>query len=131
EARMPPDLDPPLLRARLGQLWSSTRAAVDSKELRSMWLMRPAPEKPALINIEFDSPRAAEAAVARLRAAGAAARLRPNAFIEAVGGEADRVEMIPSAATESEAEQLARRVDEAMRTRGFRPAHDAAANDRR
>jgi HAE1 family hydrophobic/amphiphilic exporter-1 len=131
EVRTPPDLDPAVNRAQLARVWSSALGAIDRQTVRAMWLTQTDAEKPASINLEFDSARDANAAVARLRGAGAAARLRPNAFIEAVGGQADRVEIIPSAATEGEAEQLARRVGDAMRRRGFRLAHDTPAVDRR
>jgi multidrug efflux pump subunit AcrB len=55
----------------------------------------------------------------------ATARLRPSAFIEAVGGDANRVELIPSAATEIEADALASRITAAMLRNGFRVADDA------
>jgi HAE1 family hydrophobic/amphiphilic exporter-1 len=81
----------------------------------SMWMMQLAEDEPAVINMQFADERAARAAVDRVNG-----RLRPSAFIEAVGGQADRVELIPSAATDAEAEQLARRVIEAMRRNRFR-----------
>jgi HAE1 family hydrophobic/amphiphilic exporter-1 len=82
----------------------------------SMWLTKSGEDEPVVSDIEFDNAGAARAAVARLLNA----RLRSSAFIEAVGGDAARVELIPSAATDAEAERLARRVTDAMRAEGFR-----------
>ncbi|MEK6375251.1 MAG: efflux RND transporter permease subunit [Acidobacteriota bacterium] len=138
EVRMPADLEPTVARTRLAQLWSVALAAIDRRTVRSMWLTQLASDKPAAVDIQFSSARAANDAVDRIRnrlatldGVRAMVRLRPNAFIEAVGGEADRVEIIPSAATEPEAERLARRVIDAMRRNGFRLAADARTSDRR
>src|SRR6185503_15970658 len=78
------------------------------------WTTKLAEDKPAVTDIEFAEPGAANAAAQRL-----GGRLRASAFIESVGGEADRVELIPSAATDAEAEQLSRRLVEVMRRNGF------------
>ena len=91
------------------------RAPADP-QAKASWLMQTSAEKPAVVNVEYATARAAEAAVRRIPNA----RLRANAFIEAVGGDADRVEVIASAATEREAEQLAARVTEAMKRWRFR-----------
>ena len=63
-------------------------------------------------NLEFSTPRAAQEAADSLRKVlpGAAVRVRPSAFIEAVGGDADRIELVASAPTEAEAAALAKRL---------------------
>jgi HAE1 family hydrophobic/amphiphilic exporter-1 len=63
-------------------------------------------------NVDFATPRAAREGAAALRKVlpGAAIRVRPSAFIEAVGGDADRVELVASAPTEAEAAALAKRL---------------------
>src|SRR5207253_2405281 len=63
-------------------------------------------------SIEFATPQAARDGADALRKMlpGAAIRVRPSAFIEAVGGDADRVELVASAPTEAEVAVLARRL---------------------
>jgi hydrophobic/amphiphilic exporter-1 (mainly G- bacteria), HAE1 family len=138
EVRTSPDLDPTIARTRLGDVWSAALSAIERQSLTSMWLTQTASDKPATIDMQFASARDANAALDRIRprlatldAARATVRLRPSAFIEAIGGDADRVELIPSASTETEAEQLARRVIDAMRRNGFRLADDTRSSDRR
>src|SRR5207237_1435791 len=123
--------DPAVARRQLGEAWSAALGAVNREAVRSMWLTQLANDKPAEINMELTSARAATAAVASLRERLMSARLRPSVFIEAVGGDAERVELIPSAATEVEAERLARRVIEAMRAKGFRLADSARTSGSR
>jgi HAE1 family hydrophobic/amphiphilic exporter-1 len=138
EIRTPIDLDPAIARARLANVWSIAAASIDRHSLTSMGLTQMASDMPATIDMQFASAREANAALDRLRAqlaqldsVRAAARLRPSAFIEAVGGDADRIELIPSASTEAEAEALSRRVTEAMQRNGFRPADDTRSSGRR
>ncbi len=138
EIRMTIDLDPAIARARLADVWTAASAAIDQHSLTSMWLTQTASGKPATIDMQFVSSRDASAALDRLRPrlakldnVRAVARLRPSAFIEAVGGDADRIELIPSASTEAEAEALSQRVAEAMRRSGFRLADDTRSSDRR
>ena len=73
----------------------------------------------AELDLTFATPAAARVAADALREravllAGlqAEVRIRPSAFIEAVGGDAERIEMVVSAATDAEADALAARVDE-------------------
>lgn len=63
-------------------------------------------------SIEFATPKEARAAAAALRHAipGADIRVRPSAFIEAVGGDADRIEVVASGASDAEAAALAKRL---------------------
>jgi HAE1 family hydrophobic/amphiphilic exporter-1 len=63
-------------------------------------------------DLEFATPEAAREGAESLRRIlpGAAIRVRPSAFIEAVGGDADRVELVASAPTEAEAAALAKRL---------------------
>jgi HAE1 family hydrophobic/amphiphilic exporter-1 len=138
EIRTPIDLDPAIARARLAETWAAVIAAIDRPSLTSMWLTQAASDKPATIDLQFASARDASAALDRLRpqlakidSVRAVARLRPSTFIEAVGGDADRIELIPSASTEGEAESLSRRVVEAMRRNGFRLAADTRSSDHR
>jgi multidrug efflux pump subunit AcrB len=138
DVRMPPDLEPSIARGRLTVAWSAALGAIDRRSVRSMWLTQIGADTPAAINLEFATAAAAEDAVGRIRESlkvlvgvRANARLQPNAFIEAVGGLADRVEIVPSAATDGEAQRLADRVIEAMRQRGFTPAQDAPDTGRR
>lgn len=138
DVRTPADLDLTIVRDQLMRVWSAALNAIERPTVRSMSMTRTSADKPAAINIEFDSARDATAALGRMRGplatldgVRASARLRPNAFIEAVGGEADRVEVILSAATEGEAEHLALRVTNAMRRHGLRLANDTPGADRR
>jgi HAE1 family hydrophobic/amphiphilic exporter-1 len=135
DIRTPPDLEPAIIRERLARVWS---AAIEGRTPTSMWMTQPSPDKTATMNIEFRSAREAGDALEKIRGrvasidgVRATARLRPNAFIEAVGGAADRIEMILSAATDGEAEQLATRVTGAMQRRGFALAHDTPTVERR
>ncbi len=137
EIRTPIDLDPAIVRVRLAETWAAAAAVID-RPLTSMWLTQTASDKPATIDMQFASAREASAALDRLRPSlakldtvRAVARLRSSAFIEAVGGDADRVELIPSASTEGEAEALSRRVIETMRRNGFQLAADTRSSDRR
>ncbi|MEA2237880.1 MAG: hypothetical protein QOC81_2604 [Thermoanaerobaculia bacterium] len=137
ELRTHPDLDPTIARARLGDAWSAAISPADRHALQSMWLTQTASDKPARIDMQFASSRDANAAIDRIRTSlakldsvRALVRIRPSAFIEAVGGDADRVELIASASTEREAEALERRVVDAMRLNGFRPAAGARNSDR-
>ncbi len=138
EIRTPIDLDPAIARARLAETWAAATAVIDRQSLTSMWLTQTASDKPATIDMQFASARDAGAALDRLRpqlakldTVRAVARMRSSAFIEAVGGDADRIELIPSASTDGEAEALSRRVVEAMRGNGFRLAADTRSSDRR
>jgi multidrug efflux pump subunit AcrB len=138
EVRTNPDLDPTIARARLGDLWTTAVAAIDRRALEAMWLTQTASDKPATIDMQFASSLDANAAIDRIRVSlakldsvRALVRIRPSAFIEAVGGDADRVELIASASTERDVDALARRIVEAMRRNGFRPAADARNADRR
>ena len=138
EVRTPPDLDPAIARARLGDVWSAAAAAIDLHSIESMWLTRTSSDSPATIDMQFAAGRDAGAAVDRIRSSLAkldsvrtSVRIRPSAFIEAVGGDADRVALIVSASADGEAASLALRVVDAMRRNGFRPAADARSSDRR
>jgi HAE1 family hydrophobic/amphiphilic exporter-1 len=138
EIRTPVDLDPAIARARLVEVWATASAAIDRKSLTSMWLTQTASDTPASIDMQFATSRDANAALDRLRpqltkldSVRAIARLRPSAFIEAVGGDADRIELIPSASTEAEADALSKRVIAAMQRNGFRPAEDTRSTGRR
>jgi HAE1 family hydrophobic/amphiphilic exporter-1 len=138
EIRTPVDLDPAIARARLASVWVAAIASIDWNSLTSMGLTQTASDKPATIDMQFASSRDAIAALDRLRPqlakldnVRAVARVRPSAFIEAVGGDADRVELIPSASTEAEAEALSRRVTETMQRNGLRLADDTRAGGRR
>jgi hydrophobic/amphiphilic exporter-1 (mainly G- bacteria), HAE1 family len=105
DAQLPPDLDPVAARALAMKLW---RAVPDP---RSLTLQQ------GRITMELDrAPRAVEAAGVR-----AVIREKGSAFIEAVSGEADRIELVASGASEAEAEQLARRVTEEMKRAGLEP----------
>ncbi|HEX3069413.1 MAG TPA: efflux RND transporter permease subunit [Thermoanaerobaculia bacterium] len=103
-----------------------------------MGLTQTASGKPATIDMQFATSSDATAALDRLQprlakldSVRAVVRLRPSAFIEAIGGDADRIELIPSASTEAEAEGLSQRVIAAMQRNGFRPADDTRRSERR
>ena len=127
DVRLPVDIDPNAARDRLNRIWN----ALDKQSIAAMWLTRVDATEPSTIDLRFRSARAAREAVKRFRAASLDARIRPSAFIEAVGGDASRVEIVASAATDGEAQALAKRVDGEMRARGFRPAETVRAADRR
>jgi HAE1 family hydrophobic/amphiphilic exporter-1 len=137
EVRISPDLKAEKARQRIAAVWSAAISAVDRREVSSMWMTRVSPEQPATIDMELDSPRAAGAALRRLRARMAtlegvpAVRLRTSTFVEAVSGQADRIELIPSATTDAETQTLAGRVIDAMQRAGFRLADDAGESTRR
>jgi multidrug efflux pump subunit AcrB len=148
EVSMPPDLDSSIAKNRLQDAWSAASPLRDSASPRetvppsprreTMWLTQTSSEKPPTIDMQFESARDANAALAPIRArlrtldgVSATARLRPSAFIEAIGGDADRVDLIPSAATEIEADALARRITSAMLRNGFHIADDARGARRR
>lgn len=69
-------------------------------------------EELQVASIELATPRAARETAESLRKAipGARIRVRPSAFIEAVGGDADQIELVASAPTEAEAAALAKRL---------------------
>jgi multidrug efflux pump subunit AcrB len=124
---LPADIDPVFARQKLAAAWSS----IDKRSVAAMWLTRVGANEDATIDMRFRSAAAARDAVKQLRAAHLDARIRPSAFIEAVGGDASRVEIIASAATEREAADLAARVDDAMRARGFHRSETGRTADRR
>jgi HAE1 family hydrophobic/amphiphilic exporter-1 len=137
EVRTPPDLKPETARQRIAAVWSAAIAAVDRREVSAMWMTRASAERPATIDIELVSSRAADVALRHLRARMAtlegapAVRLRASTFVEAVSGRADRIEIIPTATTDAEAQTLAGRIIDAMRQSGFRLADDASESTRR
>jgi HAE1 family hydrophobic/amphiphilic exporter-1 len=138
DVRIPSDVDNSGARARLNRVWSAAVSGIDAGTVTAMWATRPAAGKTPSIDILFKSSRAARDAAVRIRerlhALGDGTidvRTRPSAFIEAIGGKADRVELIASAATEREAGQLSQRVLKAMRDRNFRLASENATSDRR
>ncbi|HYR29042.1 MAG TPA: efflux RND transporter permease subunit, partial [Thermoanaerobaculia bacterium] len=114
EARLAPDLDPAAAR-KLGQeLWNATKA----------------PER----MIQEGNRVTIETSVAaqNLNVAGVRTTIRtkPSAFIEAISGDADRVELIASAATANEAGALAKRIGEDMQRAGFVRVDDDNARGR-
>jgi HAE1 family hydrophobic/amphiphilic exporter-1 len=100
--------------------WAAVLGAVNPRELRSMWLRQTSEDEPAAINIELASAEEAKALSSRV-----GGRIHPGALIESVASGSDRVELIPSAATDAEAGHLAQRVVDVMRRRGFRLASQA------
>jgi HAE1 family hydrophobic/amphiphilic exporter-1 len=113
ELRLPADLEPAAARARM--------AALAARVGASAAITREDSEKPLRMDVAFSSAAEARAAVGAIadKLPGARVRTRPSAFFEAAGGDASRVELIASGATEAEAEALAVRVTKAMQSRGF------------
>jgi HAE1 family hydrophobic/amphiphilic exporter-1 len=128
EVMLPSQLHPDAARAELRRVWSA--AASQKPDAITATFTG---DGEAELDLTFATPRVARTAAEELRAsvsslAGLRAnvRIRPSAFIEAVGGDADRVEMIVSAATDGEAVALANRATKTMSDRGFRLMDDPA-----
>ena len=105
EGRLAPDLDPSASRALAIELWN----AVPGSDRRMI-------QRGSRITIDTDAAVDITPAIAGIRTT---MRRKPSAFIEALSGDADRVELIASAATESEADALAKRLHEQMTGAGF------------
>ncbi len=105
DAQLPPDLDPVAARALATKLW---RAVPDP---RSLTLQQ------GHVSMELDrAPKSIDVAGVR-----AAIREKASAFIEAVSGDVDRVEVVVSGASDAEAEQLAQRITKEMQSAGLEP----------
>lgn len=109
EARLAPDLDPAAARTLGEELWN----AIPSRDKRMI-------QQGSRITIDTDT------APARIDVAGVrtTVRTKPSAFIEAVSGDAGRVELIASAASEAEADALAARIEAEMHRAGYTRAFD-------
>ena len=107
EARLAPDLDPAAARKLGDELWAATPGATRMIQQGSV------------VTIETNGTR--QPAVAGVRTT---MRTKPSAFIEAVSGDANRVELIASAATGAEAETLATRITGEMQRAGFTAVDD-------
>lgn len=105
DARLPPDLDPGAARKLSEELWRATPGA------RSLM------QDGAKVTIE-----GARAPI--VPGVRAVARTKPSAFIESVSGDANRVQLVVSAASEPEAEALAARVTAAMQNARFTRADE-------
>ena len=116
DARLAPDLDPAAARALGAQLWQS----VTAREKRMT-------QQGSEITVEASAGARLARSVAGVRTN---VRRKPSAFIEAISGDADVVELVASAATEAEAAALAERVDVEMRKNGFVPAGEASSRRR-
>lgn len=112
EAQLAPDLDPAAARALGEQLWNAVQAR--DKRMR---------QRGSEISVEAGGDVRLVRAIPGVRTT---LRRKPSAFIEAVSGDADRLELVASAASEAEASRLAQRIDAEMRKAGFR----AVAGDR-
>lgn len=110
EARLAPDLDPAAALALGEQLWN----AVPNRDKRMT-------QQGSRITIDVGGDVTQPIAVAGVRTT---IRSKPSAFIEAISGDADRVELVASAATDAEAEALAARVEMEMQRAGFTRAAD-------
>ncbi len=110
EARLAPDLDPAASRALGNELWNAI-AANDKRMI----------QRGNRITIELAGPLETVPAIAGIRTT---IRQKPSAFIEAISGDADRVELIASAASEGEAAALAGRIEERMKKAGFARVDD-------
>lgn len=110
EARLAPDLDPAASRALGNQLWNAI-SATDKRMI----------QRGNRITIELAGPVDTLPAIAGIRTT---VRQKPSAFIEAISGDADRVELIASAASETEATALAARIEERMKKAGFARVDD-------
>ncbi len=104
DAQLPPDLDVDAARKLGEELWRATPDA------RSMT------QDGTHITLECGGNASALPSVPGVRAV---ARIRPSAFIESLSGDADRTELVVSAASEREADALATRVITAMQTAHF------------
>lgn len=116
DARLAPDLDPAAARALGEQLWN----AIPNRDKRMT-------QEGSRITIEIDGELARPIAVAGVRTT---VRRKPSAFIEAISGDADRVELFASAATEAEADTLAARIDAEMQRAGFTRVDDEKTRGR-
>jgi len=114
EARLAPDLDPAAARKLGEKLWNAAKAPERMIQQGN------------LITIET------KIAAQTLNVAGVRTTIRtkPSAFIEAISGDADRVELVASAATASEADALAKRIDGEMQRAGFARVDDDHARGR-
>lgn len=100
DAQLPPDLDVDAAR-KLGEaVWRATPQARSMTQQGS--------------RITLEGARAPIVPGVR-----ATARVKPSAFIESLSGDADRVELVVSAASDAEASALATRVSAAMRQARF------------
>lgn len=139
DVRLPVDVEATAARVSLMSVWSTIRSSIDGHSVAAMWLTRAAAADPARIDIRFRSASAARKAVEQIKTrltssvpiARTSVRLRPSAFVEAVGGDATRVDVVASAAADSEAARLASRMVGAMQARGFRVADDARTSEGR
>jgi HAE1 family hydrophobic/amphiphilic exporter-1 len=113
ELPLPPDQSADAARARM---------VVLGRTLGRSAITRSGGDAPVVADVAFASSAEAKRAIESLAHTLPTARVRarPSAFIEAAGGDASRVELIASAASEGEADRLAARVTEAMERRGFR-----------
>ena len=100
DARLPPDLDVDAARKLGDELWRATPGARSMTQQGS--------------RVTIDGARAPVVAGVR-----AVARRKPSAFVESLSGNADRLELVVSAASEQEAAALESRVTSAMRRAHF------------
>lgn len=105
EARLPPNLDPAAARALGEQLWRSIPAR--DKRMTQQG-------NRVVFEIDGDAPMQSNVAGVRL-----SVHRKRSAFIESISGDADRIEIVASAATEREAAALAARVRDRMQHAGF------------
>lgn len=130
DAQLSPDLHPDAARAAGERVWNGVRRVMEKHPATSMMMTQDARGR-CTVEIEFESDGEARRALPALRTAAAqpgvrsTVRVKPSAFIEAIGGDAGRVELVASATSEQDADALARRVDAAMQSRGFRPVREA------
>jgi HAE1 family hydrophobic/amphiphilic exporter-1 len=116
DAPLARELDPAAARALGEELWN----AVPNREKRMT-------QQGNRITVEIDGELTKPIAVAGVRTT---IRQKPSAFIEAISGDADRVELFASAATGAEADALATRITEEMTRNGFARVDDEETRGR-
>ena len=125
-------VSPEAMRRQADAIWAAVAGSIDRAEVLSMAMTQPAGDEPLTVVIELRSSRAATRVLESLRSrvtqfpgVRARLRIRPSAFVEAIGGDASRLELVASAATQAEADALARRVSAEAVKRGLVAIDDA------
>ena len=115
EARLAPDLDLTAARALGVEVWN----AVDGHDKRLI-------QRGSEVTVDV----AGAVRVKPVAGVRTTVRTKPSAFIESISGDADRIELIASAASESEAEALVARIEGQMQRAGFARVDDERTRGR-
>jgi HAE1 family hydrophobic/amphiphilic exporter-1 len=119
DARLPPDLDVDAARGLGEELWRTTpnaRAMIQDGSRVVLECGGNASAFPFARDSKAEAPPPHSTLVPGVRAVE---HTKPSAFIESLSGDANRLELVASAATEAEADTLAMRVTNAMQRAHF------------